>query len=63
MKDIKRIIVAIDFSIYSVKILEYTVHMAKKFSAVPYFIHVVNFYTRSAMFDSVCSGVYREASF
>ncbi len=52
MKDIKRIVVPLDFLEHTDRLVEYAVYMAKKFSAIPYFFHVVNFYPGTAMLDT-----------
>jgi nucleotide-binding universal stress UspA family protein len=52
MKETNRIVVPVDFLKHTDKLVEYAVYMAKKFSAVPYFFHVVNFYPPTAMFDT-----------
>jgi len=52
MKETNRIVVPVDFMEHTDKLVEYAVYIAKKFSAVPYFIHVINFNPGSAMFDT-----------
>ncbi len=49
MKEIKSIVVPVDFSEITGRLVEYAVHMAGKFSAVIHFVHVVHFYAGNTM--------------
>lgn len=52
MKEINRIVVPVDFLEHTDKLIDYAVYMAEKLSAVPYFFHVVDFYTGTAILDT-----------
>ena len=49
MRAIKRIVVPVDFSYHTDKLVDYAVYMAGKLSAVTHFIHVVEFYPGNSM--------------
>ncbi len=49
MKQTNCIVVPVDFSLTTDKLVEYSIFMAKKLSAVIHFVHVVYFYTNDAM--------------
>lgn len=52
MKEIKRIVVPVDFLKNTDKLVDYAVYMTEKLSAVLHFVHVVDFYTGTAMLDT-----------
>ena len=52
MKEINRIVVPVDFMEHTDKLVDYAFYMAEKLSAAPYFFHVVDFYTGTAMLDT-----------
>lgn len=49
MKEIKRIVVPVDFSKITSKLVDYSAYMAEKFSAAIHFIHAVTFPTGEAV--------------
>jgi nucleotide-binding universal stress UspA family protein len=49
MKEFKRIIVPVDFSKITAKLVDYSTYMAKKLSASIHFIHAVTYATGDAM--------------
>ena len=63
MKDIKRIVVPVDFLENTDKLVDYAVSMAEKLSAVPHFFHVVDIYTGTAMLDTSYVQVFAEKVF
>ena len=49
MRDIRQIVVPVDFADHTDKLVEYAANMAGKLSAVTHFIHVVEFYPGNSM--------------
>jgi nucleotide-binding universal stress UspA family protein len=49
MKETNSIVVPVDFSEITDKLVEYAVHMAGKLAAVVHFVHVVHFYPGNTM--------------
>jgi len=49
MRQIKRVVVPVDFDYHTDKLVTYAAHLAEKFSAVTQYIHVVNFYPGNSM--------------
>lgn len=49
MRDIRQIVVPVDFADHTDKLVEYAAYMAGKLSAVTHFIHVVEFYPGNSM--------------
>ncbi|GAB6193387.1 universal stress protein [Desulfocastanea catecholica] len=49
MKEIKRIVVPVDFSKITAKLIDYSTYMAEKLSATIHFIHAVTYMTGDAM--------------
>lgn len=49
MREIKRIVVPVDFAFHTDKLVAYAAYLAEKFSAVTHYIHAVEFYTGNSM--------------
>jgi nucleotide-binding universal stress UspA family protein len=60
MKEIKRIVVPVDFSKITDKLIDYSAYMAEKLSAVIHFIHAVTFPTGDAMIGLPYAVEYEE---
>jgi nucleotide-binding universal stress UspA family protein len=60
MKEIKKIVVPVDFSKITAKLIEYSTYMAEKLSATMHFIHVVTYVTGDAMIGAPFAVEYEE---
>lgn len=49
MRPIKRVVVPVDFAFHTDKLVDYAAYLAEEFSALAYFIHVVEFYPGNSM--------------
>ncbi len=49
MREIKRVVVPIDFATHTDKLVDYAAYLAGEFSALTYYIHVVEFYAGNSM--------------
>lgn len=49
MRPVKRVVVPVDFAYHTDKLVDYAAYLAGEFSALTYFIHVVEFYPGNSM--------------